>query len=459
MFDLIKYRNPKKMEAFIIITIVLIILGYPMIFVPNMVPHIPVLIAIIFLLLYGTIFKIKFSDMQNSMIQSVSTSMGAVFLFFFIGILVSILMLSGAIPTLMYYGLDFISSNVFYLSSFLITALIGITIGSSLTTVATLGVALMGIANALGINPAICAGAIVSGAFFGDKMSPLSDTTGISASIVGVDLFEHIKNMLYTTVPAFLISAIIYYIISPTYEGGDISTVLKFKTDILNTGLVHNYALIPFLLLIVLSILKVPAIMTIIYTSISGLIVAFINSTYSFSEIATYLFSGFNQEGISENISSLLNRGGISSMFFTMTIVILALSLGGLLFGLGIIPSILDSVVHLLISPARATFCVVITALGINYVVGEQYLSILLTGKTFKPIYNNLGLHSKNLSRTLEDAGTVINPLVPWGVCGAFITSVLGVDTLSYLPYAVFCYSCLVLTIISGISGLTITKK
>ena len=146
-------------------------------------------------------------------------------------------------------------------------------------------------------------------------------------------------------------------------------------------------------------------------------------------------------------------------MFFTMTIVILALSLGGLLFGLGIIPTILDSMAHLLISPSRATFCVAMTALGINYIVGEQYLSILLAGKTFKPVYDKLQLHSKNLSRTLEDSGTVINPLVPWGVCGAFITSVLGVSTLDYLPFSIFCYMSLILTLIFGFTGLTLTKK
>ena len=193
MFDLVQHRKPVKFEAFIMIIIVFFMLGYPMIRIPNMVPHIPVLITIIFLLLYGTVNKVKFSLLQESMIQSVSTSMGAVFLFFFIGILVSILMMSGAIPTLMFLGLNVISTKVFYLSSFLITAIIGMAIGSSLTTVATLGVALMGMSNAFDLNPAITAGAIVSGSFFGDKMSPLSDTTGIAASIVSVDLFNHIK--------------------------------------------------------------------------------------------------------------------------------------------------------------------------------------------------------------------------------------------------------------------------
>ena len=279
MFDLVQHRKPGKFEAFIMILVIFFILGYSMIMIPNMTPHIPVLIAIIFLLLYGTIHKVKFSLLQDSMIQSVSTSMGAIFLFFFIGILVSVLMMSGAIPTLMFLGLNVISTKVFYLSSFLITAIIGMSIGSSLTTVATLGVALMGMSNAFELNPAITAGAIVSGAFFGDKMSPLSDTTGIAASIVGVDLFDHIKNMMYTTIPAFIISAIAFTLLSPWDKVGDISSVNEFREAILSTGLVNNLSLLTFVLLVVLSIFKVPAILTIIFTSVAGLLISLINNS------------------------------------------------------------------------------------------------------------------------------------------------------------------------------------
>ena len=281
MFDLVQHRKPGKLEAFIMILVIFFILGYSMIMIPNMTPHIPVLIAIIFLLLYGTINKVKFSSLQDSMIQSVSTSMGAIFLFFFIGILISVLMMSGAIPTLMFLGLNVISTKVFYLSSFLITVIIGMSIGSSLTTVATLGVALMGMSNAFDLNPAITAGAIVSGAFFGDKMSLLSDTTGIAASIVGVDLFDHIKNMMYTTIPAFIISSIAFTLLSPWNKVGDISYVNEFKEAILSTGLVNNLSLLTFALLIVLSIFKVPAILTIIFTSVAGLLISLINNHYS----------------------------------------------------------------------------------------------------------------------------------------------------------------------------------
>ena len=459
MFNLVQHRKPSKKEAVISILIVFFILGFPMIAIRGMVPHIPILLALICLIVYGRARGISFDKMQDSMAESVHTSMGAIYLFFFIGILVTALMISGAIPSLIYFGLNIISSKTFYLSSFLATAIIGIAIGSSLTTVATLGVALMSISNAFGLNPAITAGAIVSGAFFGDKMSPLSDTTGIAASIVGIDLFDHIKNMMYTTIPAFIVSAIAFTLMSLGQDAASLDGIESLRSSILATGLVHPYSLLAFGVLILLSIRRIPAVLTLIYTSLASLLISKLHSSYSMGQLAKFFFDGFSMDGLSQDIGSLVSRGGISSMFFTMTIVILALSLGGLLFGLGIIPSILSSLNQVLDSPSRVSTCVVATALGVNLIVGEQYLSILLAGKTFKPIYDQLGLHPKNLSRTLEDSGTVINPLVPWGVCGAFSTSMLGVATLAYLPFAIFCYTSLILTVIVGLTGLTMTRS
>ena len=459
MFNLVQHRKPSKKEAVISILIVFFILGFPMIAIRDMVPHIPILLALICLIVYGRARGISFDKMQDSMAESVHTSMGAIYLFFFIGILVTALMISGAIPSLIYFGLDIISSKTFYLSSFLATAIIGIAIGSSLTTVATLGVALMSISNAFGLNPAITAGAIVSGAFFGDKMSPLSDTTGIAASIVGIDLFDHIKNMMYTTIPAFIVSAIAFTLMSLGQDAASLDGIESFRSSISATGLVHPYSLLAFGVLILLSIRRIPAVLTLIYTSLASLLISKLHSSYNMGQLAKFFFDGFSMDGLSQDIGSLVSRGGISSMFFTMTIVILALSLGGLLFGLGIIPSILNSLNQVLDSPSRVSTCVVATALGVNLIVGEQYLSILLAGRTFKPIYDQLGLHPKNLSRTLEDSGTVINPLVPWGVCGAFSTSMLGVATLAYLPFAIFCYTSLILTVVVGLTGLTMTRS
>lgn len=453
MFDLKEFRKPSFIESVSLLSIVFLILGVPIILIKGIAPHIPIILAIIFLLIYGLIKKVKFSSMQDDMIKAVSTSMAAVYLFFFIGILISVLMIAGTIPTLIYYGLNLMSVKTFYLSAFLLTAIIGVSIGSSLTTIATLGVALLSLSHVFKLDPSITAGAIVSGAFFGDKMSPLSDTTSISASIVGIDLFVHIKNMMYTTIPSFIISSVFFTILSPWKETSIKASLFYFKEEILKTNLVSPISLLPFVMLILFSLLKFPAIISIIFVSIAGCIIAIFKHNFSFQELSSILFNGYKDTNLPSDLSNLLNRGGINSMFFTITVIILALSLGGLLFSLGIIPTILSKMSNFLNSPFRASLSVIVTAVGVNVIIGEQYLSILLAGKTFKPVYDRLHLPSKNLSRTLEDSGTVINPLVPWSVCGAFITNTLGVHTLSYAPFSIFCYTSLILTFLSGVKS------
>lgn len=420
-------------------------------------PQMVILIAIVLLTLYGRYKKVSLKAMQQSMIEAVSSGMGAIYLFFFIGLLVSALMMSGAIPTLMYYSLELISPQYFYLVAFIITAIIGMAIGSSLTTCATLGVAFMGMTEAFGANPAITAGAIVSGAFFGDKMSPLSDTTAIAASIVGIDLFEHIRNMAYTTVPALIISVVLYALLSNHDAQSNLDAIATYQQQLQASGLIHLYALLPFLVMVVLAMRKVDAMTTIFATVLCSLIITYTHSSPSLMQLGQYFFAGFKLEQDLGSVNSLVARGGLQSMFFVQTVVILALSLGGLLFALGVIPALLQGMQHFLRNTARATFSVASTAVGVNVLIGEQYLSLLLAGETFKPVYDRLKLHPRNLSRTLEDAGTVINPLVPWSVCGVFISQTLHVPVWAYLPFAFFCYLSLLLTLLFGFSGLTIS--
>lgn len=445
-------------EAVCLAALLVVLMGVAIIGLGWM-PHLALLAALVVLLLFGLAKKVAFGEMQTRMAAAVAAGMGAVYLFFFIGLLVSALMMSGAIPTLMYYGFVLLSPQYFYVSVFVLTALIGIAIGSSLTTCATLGVAFVGMSGALGADAAMTAGAIVSGAFFGDKMSPLSDTTGIAASIVGVDLFEHIRNMAYTTVPAFVLTVMLLWWFSTGLASGDLSRMASFQQELMHTGLVHGYALLPFGVLVGLAIKKVKAILAILATVAVALVVTYMHSSPSLADLGRYFFAGFELDGAFGQINSLISRGGIQSMFFTQTIVVLALSLGGLLFALGVIPALLGAMRAMLTNAARATSSVAATSIGVNVLIGEQYLSLLLAGETFKPVYDDLGLHRRNLSRTLEDAGTVINPLVPWGVCGVFISHTLGVPVLDYLPYAFFCYLSLMLTLVFGLSGWTISRQ
>lgn len=446
-------------EALAVAVAVIALMGYAIISL-GWLPHMAIVVAIAVLLLYGLARGLKYREMQDGMIGALGQGLGAIYLFFFIGLMVSALMMSGAIPTLMYYGFGMISPTYFYLSAFALCSLIGVAIGSSLTTCATVGVAFMGMAGVFDANLAMTAGAVVSGAFFGDKMSPLSDTTGISASLVGIDLFEHIKNMMFTTVPAWLISAALMLWLLPNVQPDNLNSVAVFQQQLHASGLVHGYALIPFALLVVLALLRVSAVVAMLFTVIAALAVTYLHSSPDLAQLGNWFYGGFKLEGEQfADISRLVSRGGLESMFFTQTIVILGMSLGGLLFCLGVIPALLDAVRNFLTTAGRATFSVAATSVGVNFLIGEQYLSILLAGETFKPVYDKLGLHPRNLARTLEDAGTVINPLVPWSVCGVFISHALGVPVWEYLPYAFFCYLCLLLTLLFGFTGLTLSKK
>lgn len=445
-------------EALVVTVLMIASMGYTII-VLEWVPHLSILLAIMALLLYGLLRGATWDNMIKRMASAVEQGMGAIYLFFFIGLLVSALMMSGAIPTLMYYGFGLISPEFFYLSAFLLCGVIGVSIGSSLTTCATAGVAFMGMGEAFGAQAAITAGAVVSGAFFGDKMSPLSDTTGIAATTVGVDLFEHIKNMSFTTIPALILTSVLLVWGVPSMGSGSLNNVFELQNQLQQSGLVKGYALLPFMLLVGLALRKVNAILAMLATIALALIITFIHSSPSLEQIGTWFFGGFKSEHLGENVARLIQRGGLESMFFTQTVVILALSLGGLLFALGVVPTLLDTMRYFLINAGRATFSVAMTSLGVNLLIGEQYLSILLAAETFKPVYDKLGLHPRNLSRTLEDAGTVINPLVPWSVCGVFIAKVLGVSVIDYVPYAFFCWLCLLLTIMFGFTGWTLSKK
>ncbi|EGQ24183.1 NhaC family sodium:proton (Na+:H) antiporter [Sporosarcina newyorkensis 2681] len=421
-------------------------------------PHLPILLAILLLFGYGMWNNFTFKQLETGLVKGASSGMSAVFLFFFIGVLVSSWMMSGTIPTLIFAGFQIITPAYFYAIAFVVTAIIGLSVGSSLTTVATIGVAFIGMAHVLDLSLPLAAGAIVSGAFFGDKMSPLSDTTNLASSIVGVDLFEHIRNMGWTTFPAFFISLILFGILSPSTASGDFQKIETFRDALMGTNMIHWYTVIPILVLFVLTFAKVPAILTLAASSFVAVIIAFFHTQYGFSEVLEILFSGYKgSTGVTE-VDELLSRGGMESMMFTISLVLLALSMGGMLFTLGIVQCLLAKIESLLRKVSSVIMASALTAIGINVLIGEQYLSILLTGQAFQSSYEKVGLANKNLSRVMEDAGTVINPLVPWSVAGIFITTVLGVPTLAYLPFTFFCLLSPVLTVLFGYLGKTLTR-
>lgn len=448
--------NP--IEACIITIFLLGGIGYGIIKL-ELVPHVPVSIAILFLLVYGIVKRVKMNELESSLVEGARSGLGAVFIFLFIGMLISSWMAGGTIPTFIYLAFDLISGKWFYALVFVITAAIGFGIGSSLTTAATIGTAFMSISAAFGMSPAITAGAIVSGAFFGDKMSPLSDTTTLASATAKVDLFDHIKNMSWTTVPAFILSLVLFFILSPAEVSLDFQEAAGIKQELLQMNLIHWYSLVPFVILVLLAFKKVPALFTLGSSVLAALLISLIiTEKEKWAQLPAILYSGFQAETQMEVVEALLSRGGMESMLFAISLVLLSLAMGGLLFRLGILPAVLRVLIKGVEKTSVLICSTAASAIGINFILGEQYLSIILTGNTFEEYFRKAGLHPKNLSRILEDAGTVINPLVPWSVCGVFLTGVLGVPTSEYAMFAFFCLASPIFTIIAGLSNISITK-
>lgn len=448
----------RPVEAFIIAFLLLAVLSFSIIQL-QLTPHVPIILTISVLIIYGLFKKVSISELESALMEGAKSGLGAIMIFFLIGMLISSWMASGTIPTFIFLAFEMMSGKWFYAITFVVTSVIGVAIGSSLTTAATIGAAFMGIAGAFGLSPAMTAGAIVSGAFFGDKMSPLSDTTTLASSTVKVDLFEHIKNMAWTTVPAFILTFVIFFILSPDVTGANFANAEIIKQELLAMNLVHWYSLIPFVVLAVLAMKKIPAFITLGAGTFTAMIISLIHTNESeWVGLLASLYSGYIAESDVAEVVSLLSRGGVESMLFSVSLVFLALAMGGLLFKLGVLQALVAGVHHGMSKISVLLSSTAATTIGINFLVGEQYLSIILTGNMFEPHYRRAGLHPKNLSRILEDAGTVINPLVPWSVCGVFLTGVLGVPTIEYAFFAFFCLLSPILTVLVGITKISITK-
>ncbi|WP_409291934.1 Na+/H+ antiporter NhaC [Peribacillus sp. SCS-37] len=444
-------------EAVLVLTAVLAILGYGIIAL-ELPPQVPIISSVMALFIFGKLKGVDFKVMEKGMIAGASSALGAVYIFIFIGMLISSWMLAGTIPTLMYYGFSFLSGSSFYAIVFSVASLIGLCIGSSFTTSATIGVAFIGMAGAMDVSLAITAGAVVSGAYLGDKMSPLSDTCNLASETVGVNLFEHVRNMLWTTIPGFILSFILYYFMSPSLEAPKVKEIDLFTETLQKEANISLLAIVPFLIVTIMAFRKISAIAVLAAGTAAAVLVAFVSiDNLTLSKAAGVLFSGYKMDSGVEQLDSILSRGGIESMMFSISLVLLALGMGSLLFQLGIIPSILEKAVSGMRRAGSIIAATVLTAIGVNILIGEQYLSILLPGKTFQDSYRKAGLTGKTLARAIEDGGTVVNPLIPWGVSGVFLAGVLGVPVIDYAPFAFFCLLCPVLSIISGYSGIGIS--
>ncbi len=401
----------------------------------------------------GLFNKVSFAQMMEEVAENIKSTIGAILIILFVGALAGTWLISGIIPTIVYYGLQILSPNIFLPACVIICAIISLATGSSWATSATVGIALVGIGNALGVNSGMTAGAVVSGAYFGDKMSPLSDTTNLAPAMAGGELFSHIKYMTYTTVPTIVLTLIIFIIISLSIDVSgttDTSGMIKAIEESLN---ITPWVFLVPCAVIFMIIKKTPPLIALFVGALLGGIFAIIfqpdivkqvagtdelNFISAYKGVMTSITVDSSITTSNTQLNELFSSGGMAGMLGTVWLVICAMVFGGVMDAIGALSRISKTVLSLFDSIFGLFASTVISCVGLNAIASDQYLAIVIPGRMYKKAFEDKGLAPENLSRTLEDSGTVTSVLVPWNTCGAYQSSVLGVDTFSYAGYAFF---------------------
>ena len=394
------------------------------------------------------------ADLTKAAVDSVGSAMGAIFILFSVGALIGTWNMSGTIATLTDWGIRLLNPGIFYVVATILCAVIAVSVGSSWTVMGTIGVALVTVAGGLGLNMAIAAGAVISGAYFGDKMSPLSETTNLAAAVSGTDLYRHIRAMMATTVPAILITLCIYLILGLTAKPSGAIDVPDELRDIEKLFNVNALTLIPLAVVIVLALRKIPPTLAILAGALTGGLVAIIfqpNAVRAFVDddslgtpwvmlkgVWDAMATGFVANTGSSTVDDLLSGGGMQGMLNTVWLIITALAFGGIMNHTGFLGKLIEPLRRRAKTPRGAMASTGVTAIGINAVAGDQYLALVLTGNVFKEEFRKRGIAPQSLSRQIEDTATVTSPLVPWNSCGAYASGVLGITTIAYLPFAFF---------------------
>ncbi|MBM7562630.1 Na+/H+ antiporter NhaC [Fusibacter tunisiensis] len=361
---------------------------------------------------------------------------------------------------MIYYGLKILSPSIFLVATLLMSSIVSLATGSSWTTAGTVGIALMGVGMGLGIPAPMIGGAIISGAYFGDKMSPLSDTTNLAPAMAGATLFEHIKHMIFTTGPSYIISIIFFLILGFRYSGNELN--LGMINEI-NAGLEASFNLNPLLLIVPvvvigIVIMKVPAIPGLFGGAILGGLAAIFVQGSTLGQVVDSLHYGFVSESGIASVDDLLTRGGLDSMMWTISLILCAMIFGGVMEKTGMLQALASEILKLAKSTGTLVVATILTALGMNALAGDQYLAIVIPGRMFKDAYAERNLHPKNLSRVLEDSGTLTSPLIPWNTCGAFMIATLGLAPWTYVPYCILNLVNPLVSIFYGFTGITMEK-
>ena len=400
----------------------------------------------------------KLVDLEKMILAGFNKTGQVCMIFIAVGMVVGSWIISGIVPSIIYYGLKLFTPSSFLALGFIVSCVVSFFTGSSYAALGTMGIAFMAIGYGMDINPALVAGMSVSGAVFGDKMSPFSDTTNMAPAVAGTDVFTHIKSMLWTVIPAFIISLVLYFVLGLQYTNTS-PEALQGLNDIIET-LDATFTISPLLLIvpiltIVLVIKKVPATIALLTGAIMGVIVALLTQPqFTYVQVLTALASGFSGEFEVAAVGKLLNRGGISSMTSTIIYTIFAIELGEIMYQLGVLTVMLDKIRDRLEKPANLIITTLLSCLATVMLTTSQYMAILLPGEVFQDSYQKAKVAPYVLSRTLEDGGTLFAFLVPWSAAAIYSSGVLGISAVEYLPFAFLPLLCPLFAIVCAITGI-----
>ncbi|MFU1797181.1 Na+/H+ antiporter NhaC [Paenibacillus azoreducens] len=437
-------------ESLFLLVVLLAIIGACIIGL-GMDPQIPILVSLGILIIFAKIKKVSWDRIHKGIMGGISPGLIPILIFMLIGALISVWIAAGTIQTIMVYGFNILSAKYFLPSVFVICTVVGITVGSSFTTISTVGIAFFGMGQIMGYHPAIVTGAIISGAFLGNNISPLSDTTNLASAIAEVDLFDHIRYMIRVVIPAFLISLIFFGVAGHAKVLSTGQEINQLVDTLSSSFPISVVTLIPVVVLFLCAWRKVPAIPTLLLSIVFTIGVIYIYHPHtSLSDISVLMQNGYVSNTGVGTVDKLLTRGGIQSMMWSVSLILLALALGGLLVELNIIKTIISRITSFVSTKGKLILMTALSSMGINLLLGEQYLSIILPGEAFKSQYDAINIERKEMSRIVANAGAAVNALIPWGVSGVFITGTLGVSTLEYLPFAIFCIAAPILNILYG---------
>lgn len=439
-------------------------------------PHVPMFIGVIVAAVVSLSLGFKWGEIEGMMISGISKAMQAILILAIVGMMIGVWLVSGTIPTMIYYGLKLLSPSIFLIAALLVCSIISLATGTSWGTAGTMGLALMGIAQGLGMPLGVTAGAILSGAYFGDKLSPLSDTTNLAPAMAGTDVFTHVKYMLKATGVAYVI-AIVFFGIYGFQHAASGNANLE-QAQILSDGIKNTFNINPVLLLppvivIAAIALKIPAIPGITLGLISGAVMApifqgdlaifndemkLLHNGVTFGDVLSIARNGFICNTKIESLNSLLTNGGLMNMSSSILMSVIAMMFGGIMEGTGQLAVIIDGITKIVKSGPGLIIATEVTCVLSNVTMPEQYISILIPGRMFAPAYRKAGIHPKSLSNALESAGTVSSPAVPWNTCGMFMATTLGISVYTYMPYLIFNYAMMLSTIVLAFVGITVTK-